>query len=182
MEINDTLVGYVNARLRDLKFEIDTIGYLQNIEEDEELSSDFVKIDITKPMEENFPQATIEVEVENEDGEIEIETQLEEIPYESRAMFTIKNIMKDMRVSASKDIIEMISNRANMKLETLQDVVSLYESTENNIKHVLQTDMVKNFLISKGLDEQSQISIDFVKDEVLLKVMKVLGIKQEELV
>lgn len=181
MKINDQLLILVNARLRDLKFEIDTVGYLQNIEEDTEMSTDFAKIDISKSMEENFPQATIEVEVENEDGEIEVETQVQEIPYESRAMFTIKSIMKDMKVSNSNDIIKMVANRSSKELSTLQDLVSLYETVENDVKHVLQADMVINFLVSKGLDEQSQINVDFVKDEVLLNVMKILGINSEEL-
>lgn len=181
MQINNQLVELVNARLQDLKFEIDTIGYLLNIEEDKELSEDFAKIDIGKSLEENFPQSTIEIEVENEDGEIEVETQLEEIPYESRTMYTIKTIMKDMKANNSQDIVNMISDRASVKIETLENAVKLYENVENDIKHVLQTDMVKDFLVSKGLDEQSQISIDFVKDDVLYSVMRVLGIKSEEL-
>lgn len=185
MKIDNQLVQLVNARLQDLKFEIDTIGYLLNIEEDKELFEDFAKIDIGKSLEENFPQTTIEVEVEfeNEDGDIEsgMEFQLEDIPYESRTMYAIKTIMKDMKVSDSNGILNMISERSNIEIADLEDAVKLYENVENDIKHVLQTDMVKNFLSGKGLDEQSQINIDFVKDDVLYSVMRVLGIKSEEL-
>lgn len=163
MKITNNLVSLVNARLQDLKFEIDTAGYLQNIEEDRELSEGFAEVDISKSLRESRPEEE------------------EEIPYEVRTMYTIKTIMKDMKVVDSAGIIKMVSERSGKELSNLEDMVKLYEATEDDVKHVLQTDMVKNFLVSKGLDEQSQIHIDFVKDEVLVSVMKVLGINPEEM-
>lgn len=169
MKITDQLVQLVNARLQDLKFEIDTIGYLQNIEEDTELSEDFTKLDIAVSLREQIPT------IPDEDG-VEVE-----IPYETRSMYAIKNIMKDMGVIDSTGILAMVGKRSGTELPDLQAIVKLYESVENDIKHVLQTDMVKNYLVTKGLDDNSQIGIDFVKDDVLESVMKVLGINSEEL-
>jgi hypothetical protein len=169
MKITDNLVLLVNARLQDLKFEIDTVGYLQNIEEDVELSRDFAEVDPNIPLREVYP-----LEYDPDDNELEI-------PYEVRTMFAIKNILKDMGQSDSKGIIQMVANRSGKELNNLEDLVKLYESVEYNIKNVLQTDMVKNYLIEKGLDEQSQINIDFVKDDVLQSVIETLGINSEEL-
>lgn len=169
MKITDNLVQLVNARLQDLKFEIDTIGYLQNIEEDSELSEDFSKLNISIPLREQIPA------ILDEDG-VEVE-----IPYETRSMYAIKSIMRDMRVTDSNGILNMVSERSGTELPDLEAIVKLYESTEKDVKYVLQTDLVVSFLVEKGLDENSQISIDFVKDEVLGSVMRVLGIKLEEL-
>jgi hypothetical protein len=169
MKITDQLVLLVNARLQDLKFEIDTVGYLQNIEEDAELSRDFAEVDPSVPLREVYP-----MEYDPDGNELEI-------PYEVRTMFAIKSILQDMGQSDSKGIIQMVTNRSGKELNNLADLVKLYEATEYDIKNVLQTDMVKNYLVEKGLDEQSQISIDFVKDGVLQSVMETLGINSEEL-
>jgi hypothetical protein len=169
MEITDKLVLTVNARLQDLKFEIDTIGYLQNIEEDRELSEDFAKLDTAVSLREQIPT------ILDEDG-AEIE-----IPYETRSMYAIKNIMKDMGVNDSIGILKMVGKRSDTELPDLQAIVKLYESVENDVKHVLQTDLVLNFLVGKGLKTYEADAVDNVKNNVLQSVMKVLGINSEEL-
>jgi hypothetical protein len=169
MKITDQLVLLVNARLQDLKFEIDTVGYLQNIEEDTELSRDFAEVDPSTPLREVYP-----LEYDPDGNEIEI-------PYEVRTMFAIKNILRDMGQFDSQGIIQMVANRSGKELNSLEDLVKLYEDTEYNIKNVLQTDMVKNFLVEKGLESYSVKDIDEVKDNVLESVMETLGINSEEL-
>lgn len=168
MKITDKLVQLVNARLQDLKFEIDTVGYLQNIEEDAELSNDFANLDITVPL---ANQYAVVVSTEGEE--------VDEIPYEVRTMYTIKRILADMGQENSQGIIRMVANRSGVELNTLKDLVELYESTENDVKYVLQTDVVKDFLVSKGL--VSVEPIDIIKDEVLQSVFETLGINSEEL-
>lgn len=170
MKITDKLVQLVNARLQDLKFEIDTVGYLQNIEEDAELSNDFANLDITVPL---ANQYAVVVSTEGEE--------VDEIPYEVRTMYTIKRILADMGQENSKGIIAMVANRSGVELNTLKDLVELYESTENDVKYVLQTDVVLNFLISKGLGDSAFIDIDLIKSEVLQSVFETLGINSEEL-
>ena len=170
MKITDKLVQLVNARLQDLKFEIDTVGYLQNIEEDAELSNDFNNLDITVPL---ANQYAVVVSTEGEE--------VDEIPYEIRTMYTIKRILNDMGQKDSQGIISMVANRSGIELNTLKDLVELYESTENDVKYVLQTDVVLNFLISKGFGDSAFIDIDLIKSEVLQSVVETLGINSEEL-
>ena len=104
MKITDKLVQLVNARLQDLKFEIDTVGYLQNIEEDAELSKDFVNLDITVPL---ANQYAVVVSTEGEE--------IDEIPYEVRTMYTIKRILADMGQEDSQGIIQMVANRSGIE-------------------------------------------------------------------
>ena len=170
MKITDKLVQLVNARLQDLKFEIDTVGYLQNIEEDAELSNDFSNLNISIPLANQYA-----VVVSTEGDEID------EIPYELRTMYTIKRILADMGQEDSQGIVRMVANRSGKELNTLKDLVELYESTENDIKHVLQTDVVTNFLVSKGLCDSAFLDIDSIKFEVLQSVFETLGINSEEL-
>lgn len=170
MKITDKLVQLVNARLQDLKFEIDTVGYLQNIEEDAELSNDFSNLDI------NIPLANQYAVVVSTEGE-----EVDEIPYELRTMYTIKRILADMGQEDSQGIIRMVANRSGIELNTLQDMVKLYESTENDVKHVLQTDVVAFYLLEKGLSTDSMEDIDNVKVSVLQSVFETLGINSEEL-
>lgn len=167
MKITDKLVQLVNARLQDLKFEIDTVGYLQNIEEDAELSNDFSNLDASIPLANQYAVVVTEGE------------EVDEIPSEIRTMYAIKRILNDMGQKDSQGIISMVASRSGVELNTLADMVKLYESTENDIKHVLQTDLVKDFLVSKGL--VSVEPIDIIKDQVLESVMETLGINSEEL-
>lgn len=171
MKITDKLVQLVNARLQDLKFEIDTVGYLQNIEEDAELSNDFSNLNISIPL---ANQYAVVVSTEGEE--------VDEIPYELRTMYTIKRILADMGQEDSQGIIRMVANRSGVELNTLKDLVELYESTENDVKHVLQTDVVINFLAERGLKKYIVSDIDNLKIEVLQSVFEVLGINSEELV
>ncbi len=170
MKITDKLVQLVNARLQDLKFEIDTVGYLQNIEEDSELSNDFANLDISIPLDNQY---AVVVSTEGEE--------VDEIPYELRTMYTIKRILADMGQKDSQGIIRMVADRSGVELNTLKDLVELYESTENDIKHVLQTDVVAKFLANKGLNGSTSLDIDIIKNKVLQSVFEVLGINSEEL-
>lgn len=169
MKITDKLVQLVNARLQDLKFEIDTVGYLQNIEEDSELSSDFGNLDISRPLVDQYAV------VATDDKEID------EIPQEIRTMYAIKRILSDMGQDDSQGIIRMVASRSGVELNNLEEMVKLYESTENDVKNVLQTDVVQIFLESKGLRAYESAPIDIVKNEVLQSIFETLGINSEEL-
>lgn len=173
MIITDKLIGLVNARLQDLKFELESIGMLETIQDDPELTALFARVDINEPMSEykEMPNRFIE-----EDEELE-----PEVPHETQKIYILKTIMKDMKVTNSNDIIKMIADRSGTKLEEMDDVKELYQTTEEHVRSLLQTDMVTNYLISIGLSTYAIVEINKVKDKKFEELFKVLGIQTQEL-
>lgn len=184
MKINDNLVGLFNARLQDLRFEVETAGTLFNIEEDEELTNEFNQLDITKSLREQFPVEYRMVEREGLDENDEPYTYEEEeeveIPYETRGMFVLKQIIHDMNLKKGSEVLDMISKRAGIKLKDIQDAVKLFQETEEHVKLILQTDYVVNYLVSLGLTSYALHEIQKVKDSKLNELCKILAIETKE--
>lgn len=156
MKITDKLVHLFNARLQDLMFELQTIGMLEVIEGDEESNESFAKI-------------TPEDKLAEDDGQ------------ELYQMRMLKTVLRDMNVTDSNGIIQMIATRSGVVLNDMDDVKALYQKVEDDIKNILQTDVVVRYLESLGLSENTKIEIDFVKTNKLEELAKILAIKNEEL-
>jgi hypothetical protein len=156
MKITNDLVQTFNARLQDLHFELQTIGMLEAIEDN------LASIEIFTSM---TPETVLS---EGDDREL-------------FQMRMLKTIMRDMKVSDANGVIQMIATRAGVVLNDMDDVKDLYQKVENDIKNILQTDLVMQYLEGLGLSESARIEIDFVKTGKLEELAKVLAIKNEEI-
>jgi len=157
VKITDNLVYTVNARLSDLRFELQTIGMLETIETEPDLK-------------EQFDSVTPETELTEDD------------PEELHQMRMLKSVMKDMGVTDSNGVIAMIAKRSQaLLLFDMDNVKDLYHKTEDDVKNILQTDLVVQYLEGLGLSEASRIEIDFIKTSKIQELAKILAIKDEEL-
>lgn len=156
MKITDKLVHLFNARLQDLMFELQTIGMLEVIEDDEE----------SKELFDGVNSEDILTEHDSQDL------------YQMRML---KTVLRDMNVTDSNGVIQMIATRSGVVLNDMDDVKVLYQKVEDDIKNILQTDIVVRYLESLGLSENTKIEIDFVKTNKLEELAKILAIKNEEL-
>jgi hypothetical protein len=156
MKITDNLVYTINARLADLRFELQAIGMLETIETEPDLK-------------EQFDSVTPETVLTEDD------------PEELHQMRMLKSVMKDMNVTDSNGVIAMIEKRSQLKLSDMDDVKDLYHKTEDDVKNILQTDLVVQYLEGLGLSENTRIEIDFIKTSKIQELAKVLAIKDEEL-
>lgn len=156
MKITDKLVHLFNARLQDLMFELQTIGMLEVIEDDEE----------SKELFDGVNSEDILTEHDSQDL------------YQMRML---KTVLRDMNVTDSNGVIQMIATRSGVVLNDMDDVKALYQKVEDDIKNILQTDVVVRYLESLGLSENTKIEIDFVKTNKLEELAKILAIKNEEL-
>ncbi len=172
MKITDNLVLTVNARLQDLKFELESIGMLETIEDDSELKALFDSIDINKSLSYYKEMPTRKAQ---EDEELE-----PEVPFETQQIYVLKTIMKDMKVENASGIIQMIANRSGEDLKEMDDVKKLYQTTEDHVRSILQADHVTDYLISVGLTTYAIEEINKVKDKKLNELFKVLGIQTKE--